>query len=338
MSAIRTAVIGFGTSGRVFHAPFVAADPDFSLDVIVTANPERAAEARRLHPDARVVDSAEDAIAADVDLVVVGSPPATHAPLAHAALDAGHAVLVDKPFAVTSAEGRELVEKADRLGHPLTVFQNRRWDGDYLTLQRLVRDGALGEVRRFESRFEWWKPSPPASWKAESPVGEGGGILFDLGAHLIDQALQLFGPIDDLYSEVRTLRPEAAADDDAFLALRHTSGTISHLWMNSLAAQFGPRFHVLGSAAGYTSWGLDPQEAALKGGALPSDPGFGEKPADEWGEFGLQGSLERVQTDRGDYAGFYRALAGALLRGEPAPVDPRDAVTVLEIIERVRAR
>ena len=257
----------------MFHAPFVAADPDFSLDVIVTANPERAAEARRLHPDARVVDSAEDAIAADVDLVVVGSPPATHAPLAHAALDAGHAVLVDKPFAVTSAEGRELVEKADRLGHPLTVFQNRRWDGDYLTLQRLVRDGALGDVRRFESRFEWWKPSPPASWKAESPVGEGGGILFDLGAHLIDQALQLFGPIDDLYSEVRTLRPGAAADDDAFLALRHTSGTISHLWMNSLAAQFGPalprarigcRLHQLGprSAGG----GVEGRGPALRPG------------------------------------------------------------------------
>ncbi|KQX08089.1 MULTISPECIES: Gfo/Idh/MocA family protein [unclassified Leifsonia] len=337
---IRTAVIGFGTSGRVFHAPFLAANDEFSLDVVVTANPERRAEAERLHPNATVVDSPDDVLAraADLDLVVIGSPPETHAPLAEAALAAGLSVVVDKPFAVTAAEGRALIDAAAASAGTLTVFQNRRWDGDFLTLRRLIDAGELGEVRRFESRFEWWKPTPPATWKSTTAAASGGGILFDLGTHLIDQALTLFGPVVDVYAEVRTLRAGAGADDDAFVALTHASGTISHLWMSSLAAQFGPRFRVLGSEAGYTTWGLDPQEAALKAGGSPTDPGFGEKPRSAWGELGLEGATRREPTDRGDYAGFYRALADTLLRNAPVPVDPADSVRVLEIIEAVHAR
>ncbi|TFW00281.1 Gfo/Idh/MocA family protein [Leifsonia flava] len=337
---IRTAVIGFGTSGRVFHAPFLAANDEFSLDVIVTSNAERRAEAERLYPDATIVDSPDDVIAraADLDLVVIGSPPETHAPLAEAALAAGLSVVVDKPFAVTAAEGRALIASAAASAGTLTVFQNRRWDGDFLTLRRLIDAGELGEVRRFESRFEWWKPAPPATWKSSTAAASGGGILYDLGTHLIDQALTLFGPVVDVYAEVRTLREGAGADDDAFVALTHASGTISHLWMSSLAPQFGPRFHVLGSDAGYTTWGLDPQEAALKGGGSPTDAGFGEKPENGWGELGLEGSILREPTDRGDYAGFYRALADTLLRDAPVPVDPADAVRVLEIIEAIHAR
>lgn len=337
---IRTAVIGFGTSGRVFHAPFVSANREYSLDVIATSNPERRADAERLHPNAVVVDSPDDVIAraADLDLVVIGSPPETHAPLAEAALAAGLSVVVDKPFAVTAAEGHALIAAAAASVGTLIVFQNRRWDGDFLTLRRLIDDGELGEVRRFESRFEWWKPAPPATWKSSTAAASGGGILYDLGTHLIDQALTLFGPVDDVYAEVRTLREGAGADDDAFVALTHASGTISHLWMNSLAAQFGPRFHVLGSDAGYTSWGLDPQEAALKGGGSPTDAGFGEKPESGWGVLGLEGATRREPTDRGDYAGFYRALADTLLRGAEVPVDPADAVRVLEIIEGIHGQ
>ncbi|MBC7442505.1 MAG: Gfo/Idh/MocA family oxidoreductase [Ramlibacter sp.] len=337
VAPIRTGLIGFGTSGRVFHSPFLAANPDFSLDLIVTRDPARLELAAERYPQARLVPAVDDLVAAadDLDLVVIGSPSGTHVELAHAALDAGLAVVVDKPFAVTTRQGRGLIEKAARLGLLLTVFQNRRWDGDFLTLRGLVAAGALGEVRRFESRFEWWKPEQAKSWKATATIAEGGGILFDLGAHLIDQALQLFGPVDDVYAETMTRRPGGTADDDTFVSLHHGSGVRSHLWMNGLAAQVGPRFHVLGADAGFTKWGLDGQEAALKAGARPTDADFGLEPESTWGVLGRDGALTRVPTERGAYGTFYAALADALLRGGPAPVDPEDALRVISIIERV---
>ncbi|TFD82283.1 oxidoreductase [Cryobacterium sp. Sr8] len=334
---IRTGIIGFGTSGRIFHAPFVSANPEYSLDQIVTANPERRMEAIHLYPDAEVLATADDLLnrVDDLDLVVIGSPSGTHVDLAHAALDAGVAVVVDKPFSVTPEQGRGVIEKAERLGLLLTVFQNRRWDGDFLTLRSLLADGALGTVRRFESRFEWWKPEQAKSWKATATAAEGGGVLYDLGAHLIDQAMLLFGPVDDVYAEVLTRRTGGAADDDTFVALHHGSGVHSHLWMNGMAAQVGPRFHVLGSTAGYTKWGLDGQEAALKAGALPTDDGFGLDAEATWGVLGRDGDLARVPTERGSYASFYAGLADAMLRGAPVPVKPRDALHVIDVIERV---
>lgn len=336
---IRTAVVGFGVSGRVFHAPFLAADHAYSLDVIVTADPERAAEAERLHPGASVVADIEAMLAraGELDLVVVGTPPATHAAIVAASLDAGLDVVVDKPFAVSSAEGRALLEHAAGLGRRLTVFQNRRWDGDFLTVRELVHSGRLGRVRRFESRFEWWKPEVRASWKAEATPAEGGGILFDLGTHLIDQAVQLFGPVAEVHAELAANRPGGRADDDAFVALRHESGTISHLWMNSMAAQFGPRFHVLGSRSGYTSHGLDGQESALDAGISPLDPDYGTTPPEQWGLLGIEGSLAPHPTRRGDYGAFYRRLTDAIRGDGPVPVDPGDALTVLELIERIHA-
>jgi len=337
---IRTGIIGFGTSGRVFHAPFLDADPAYSLDAIVTRDPARRAAAEARHPSVTTVTTVGElwAMADRLDLVVIGSPSGTHAELAAAALDAGLDVVVDKPFAVTADEGRELIARAARLGRRLTVFQNRRWDGDFRTVRRLVADGELGEVRRFESRFEWWKPEPPTSWKTEATVAEAGGILYDLGTHLIDQAVQLLGPVTELEAaEIERRRPGAVADDDVFLALRHESGVRSHLWMNAVAPRFGPRFHVLGSRAGYTSWGLDGQEPALIAGARPGDPGFGETPESRRGLLGTDGGGTPVPTERGDYGAFYRLLAVALRDGGPLPVDPADAVAVLELIERAHA-
>lgn len=336
---IRTAIIGFGASGAVFHAPFVAADPEYSLDVIVTTDPARQAAASERYPGVTIISSVDElfARAGDLDLVIIGSPSGTHAALATAAIDAGLHVVVDKPLAVTASEGRSLISRAEAAGRLLTVFQNRRWDGDFLTLRRLLDEGSLGDVHRFESRFEWWKPSPPASWKTEATAEQGGGILYDLGTHVIDQAILLFGPVADVTAEVGIVRAGAVADDDVFVALNHDSGVRSHLWMGSMVAQVGPRFRLLGSTAAYTSWGLDGQEPALKAGADPRDDGFGRTAPAHWGSLGIDGSTTAVPMEDGDYAAFTRLLAAALRTGGPPPVDPADAVTVLEIIEAVHA-
>ena len=337
---VRTAVVGFGISGKVFHAPLVAADADYSLDVIVTADPARAAEAARLYPHARIVPTPEEmfALAGDLDLVILGTPPHTHFDLAATAIARGLHVVVDKPFVPTSALGEELIARASDGGVQLTVFQNRRWDADFLTLQNLLRREALGELRTFESRFEWWRPEGFGNWRDSVSLAEGGGILHDLGAHLIDQAIQLFGPVETSYGETanRGTNPEAA-DTEAFVSLLHESGVRSRLWMNGMAAQVGPRFHVLGSESGYTKWGLDGQEPALAAGMPPSDPVYGVDPQESWGLLGVDGAASPVPAERGAYPEFYVQLAAAL-RGEgPLPVDPAGPLEVLRIIEGIHA-
>ncbi|MGA7205140.1 MAG: Gfo/Idh/MocA family oxidoreductase [Specibacter sp.] len=336
---IRTALLGFGLAGSVFHAPSIASLERFSLDVIVTSDPERQEAARAAHPHARVLGRAEwDAAGAGVDLVVVATPPATHMALAQAALEAGCAVVVDKPFTVTSAEGDALIALARDLGLVLTAYQNRRWDGEFLTLKKLLADGSLGAVRRFESRLERWQQSIKKEWKAQATPADGGGILNDLGTHLIDQALQLFGPVSRVYGEAAARRPEELSDDDAFVALEHAGGVISHLWMNLNVPQRGPRLRVLGSEAAYVKADPDQQEAQIQAGILPGDPRYGVDPEANWGMLGRDGNLVPVPTERGNFGEFYALLAAALLDGGPVPVDPADSVAALRIIEQVRGQ
>ena len=187
----------------------------------MASNPGRQAEARAAHPNAQVISRDEWAGSrSDIDLVVVATPPASHGPLAAAAIKGGCAVVVDKPFALTSAEGEALLALAKEHGQILTTYQNRRWDGEYLTLTKLLAQGALGEVRRFESRLERWQPEITKEWKAQATAADGGGLLFDLGTHLIDQALQLFGPVGNVYGELAARRPMEQAEDDVFIALQ----------------------------------------------------------------------------------------------------------------------
>jgi len=337
---IRTAVVGFGISGKVFHAPLIAANPEYSLDVIVTAQPARAAEAARLYPQAQIVATAEElfALSANLDLVILGTPPHTHFGLAATAIAHGLHVVVDKPFVPTSALGEELVNRADDAGVQLTVFQNRRWDADFLTLQKVLASGALGQVTSFESRFEWWRPEGFGNWRDTVSLAEGGGILHDLGAHLIDQAIQLFGPVERSYGETANRGPHPdAADTEAFVSLLHASGVRSRLWMNGMAAQAGARFHVLGSKAGYTTWGLDGQEPALVAGMPPSDPAYGLDPQESWGLLGVDGATSPVPAERGSYPEFYVQLAAALRGDGPLPVDPAGPLEVLKVIEGIHA-
>ncbi|WP_457947100.1 Gfo/Idh/MocA family protein [Pseudarthrobacter sp. alpha12b] len=340
---IRTAVVGYGLAGSVFHAPLLAANTSYSLDVIATSDAGRQAAASSRLPGAEVVRDGAAVLerAAHLDLVVLATPPMTHYPLAKAALEAGLDVVVDKPFAVTSEQGQELIDLARQLGRVLTVFHNRRWDGDFLTLRKLLAAQALGTVTRFESRFERWSPVIAKAWKARATAADGGGVLFDLGSHLIDQALQLFGPATVLHSELKARRSDERAEDDVFLVLRHDAGVTSHLAMNMLCAQQGPRFRVLGSIGGFTKNGADPQEPYLAAGGSPLDGDYGVE-APEWaGVLGRDGHLDRLPTERGAYPEFYRILAAKILDGGagsslPLPVNPEGAVEVLRIIEKAR--
>ena len=332
---LRVALIGYGLGGATFHAPLIAATSGLELAAIVTSDPQRAAAARSRHARSSILDGADRlwSVARDFDVAVVSTPNRTHAPLAAAALDAGLHVVVDKPLAATAADARFLAELARARGRVLTVYQNRRWDGDFLTLRELIAGGALGEVRRFESRFERWRPQLKPGWRQEADPAAGGGVLFDLGAHLIDQALLLFGPVTSVYAEPDRRRPGSLVDDDTFVALTHASGVRSHLWMSLVAARSAPRFRVLGSRAAWTKHGLDPQEARLRDGADPREPGFGVEAEELWGELHYGESARRTPTRAGDWLSFYRDLVRSIHDGVPPPVEAWDAVAVLDVIE-----
>ncbi|MHB8695484.1 MAG: Gfo/Idh/MocA family protein [Solirubrobacteraceae bacterium] len=270
MADLRVAIIGYGLAGRFFHAPLIAATDGLVVASVVTSSQERRVWVSREHPDALILAGAEElwARAEEHDLVVIATPNDAHAPLAAEAIDHGLHVVVDKPIALSSSEAEALVSRAERASRVLTVFQNRRWDSDQLTLARLLAEDQLGIVLRYESRFERWRPSATAaSWRDTTSPELGGGQLMDLGPHLIDQAHVLFGTVTHVYAEIAARR--GTPGDDAFLALRHAGGVISHLHASALAAAPGPQLRVLGTKAAFVVPELDSQENALRSGARP---------------------------------------------------------------------
>ncbi|WP_394617769.1 Gfo/Idh/MocA family oxidoreductase [Lentzea sp. JNUCC 0626] len=318
----RVGLLGYGIAGRVFHAPLISSTEGMDLVAIVTANPERRAHARAAHPEAKIV-TPEELFELDLDLIVVATPNKTHVRYALKAIGRGVAVVVDKPFAPTSAEAADLVTTAEKAGVPLTVFQNRRWDSDFLTLKKVV--GQLGEVRRFESRFERWVPEIWDNWREFGDPAEAGGLLYDLGAHLVDQALQLFGPVRTVYAELDRRRPGAQVDDDVFVALTHENGVRSHLWASAHAANYGPRFRVLGSEGAFEIDGLDEQEDALAAGRRPGEDWGRES---RTGRLGVLDETVEVAVEPGAYQQFY-----AEIQAGRTPVDPAGAVAALQVIE-----
>jgi len=339
MAQLRGAVIGYGLAGSIFHAPLIASTPGLAVSTVVTGNPQRQAEARQAHPDSQVVSDPAEVFerASEHDFVVVAAPNDVHVELTRRALDAGLPVVVDKPLAPTAAEARSLAEHAENLGVLITVFMNRRWDSDQLTLRRLLEERKLGEVLRYESRLERWQPalSGRKPWRETASPEAGGGVLLDLGSHLVDQAIVLFGAVDRVYAELETHR--GGADDDAFLALEHRSGARSHLWASLLAAAPGPRLRVLGDRAAYVVTDVDGQEDALRAGARPSgDETWGIEPPERWGRLITEERSEVIVSERGDWPRFYIGLERALREGSPAPVDPWEAVTGLEVLDAAR--
>ncbi|MFC7305321.1 Gfo/Idh/MocA family oxidoreductase [Streptomyces monticola] len=342
---LRVGLVGYGLAGSVFHAPLIAATEGLTLDTVVTSNPERQEQARAEFGDGLRFAASPDELwdrADELDLIVVASPNKTHVTIATAALKAGLPVVVDKPLAGTAAEARELAALADERGLLLSVFQNRRWDNDFRTLQKLLAEGELGDVQRFESRFERWRPQLKGGWRESGNPEEIGGLLYDLGSHVVDQALVLFGSAVRVYAESDVRRPGAEADDDTFIAITHESGVRSHLYVSATTAQLGPRFRVLGSAAGYVKYGLDPQEAALREGKRPADEGeWGLEPESLWGRVGsgespLTGGGRPEPTLPGDYPAYYAAIAAALREGAPNPVTAHEAAAALDVLEAAR--
>jgi len=327
---IVVAVVGYGYSGKTFHAPLVAAVPGLRLGAIVSRDPSKV---RADWPDVLVTDAADDVFGVpDVDVVVIATPNTTHADLARRALLAGKHVVVDKPVTVTAAEAEELGKLALARNRVLSVFHNRRWDADFLTIRSLIGAGELGEVVHFESRFDRYQPKVRARWR-EQP-GPGTGLWYDLGPHLVDQALQLFGRPGSVYADLARQRVGAEVVD-YFHVLLHYERLRVILQGSLLVSGGSPRFAVHGSSASYVKRGSDPQEDALKRGERPGEPGWGHDVYD--GEL-LRASPEGttsalIATLPGDYRAYYAGLRDAILFGGPNPVPPEEAVASMRVLE-----
>jgi len=327
---LRTALVGYGLGGRVLHRPLLQAEPGLEITHVVTRDPVRRGQAAEELPHARLVGTTEELwqSAEELDLVVVASANPAHVPVATAALELGLATVVDKPLALTSEEAERLCALARERDVPLTVFHNRRWDSEALTAAQLLEQGTLGELLRLESRFTRYRPELVDRWR-EDPAA-GGGVLLDLGSHLVDQALHLLGPVVDVYAEVDARRAGARVDDDCFLALRHASGARSHLWCSMTAPWPGPRMVLQGLDGAWEKAGLDGQEDALReaGEVRPVREPDGRL-RDATGE-------RAVPSAPGDWPAFYRAVVAAVHREAPVPVAPEDAVRGLQVLEAAR--
>lgn len=324
---VRVGLVGYGMAGRDIHAPLLA---QAGLDVthVVTSDAGRRAQAETDRPDVRVVSSLDALLlqASEIDLVVLASPTGVHAEQAIACLDAGVPVVVDKPLGVDARQARRVVEHARAVGVRLTVFQNRRWDAEQLTLRRVLDEGRLGRVFRFERRWERWRPRPKDRWRERNLPDDGGGLLLDLHSHLVDSAVQLFGPVREVYAELAA--HTTVAEDDAFVALGHESGVRSHLGALSLAGAPGPRTRVLGSSGAYVVTTFEQEQTAF--------PDLADLDAEHCGWLVAGESREPVFRASGEAADFYRGVAAAVTGGGEMPVDPRDAVHVLDVIDAAR--
>lgn len=331
---LRVGLVGYGYAGKTFHAPLIAAVPALELAAVASSD---AAKVHADWPGVAVHATPAGLVARDdIDLVVIATPNDTHHPLARDALRAGRHVVVDKPFTVHLAEARELVALARERGRLLSVFHNRRFDGDFLTLKTLLADGALGRVVDVESRHDRWRPEVRRRWRESA--GPGAGLWFDLGPHLVDQALQLFGPPRAIALERALVRDGALADDWFHASLRYDRLHV-HLRASMLAAASAPRFTLHGTRGSFVKEGLDAQEDALKAGVRPTwppQPGWGVDPgrAVIVSRSDDGGAVETpVMLERGAHQAYFAAVAAAIRGEAPNPVRPEEALAVMELIE-----
>ncbi|NRQ49388.1 Gfo/Idh/MocA family protein [Aeromicrobium stalagmiti] len=328
MEPLRIGLVGYGFGGRYFHAPLIAGAPECELVGVVTTSDERRALVESEHPGTTTYDSLAAIAAAGAEAVAISTPADTHSALTDEAIGLGLAVVCDKPFALDPAAARRSVALADEQGVVLSPYQNRRWDSDFLTVRGLVDDGTLGQVSRFESRFERFAPQ-------DGPGAAGGGTLLDFGAHLVDQALVLLGPVDAVRAEWRTR--DNGLDDDVFVALQHSGGAVSHLWGSWSQHAPGPRFRVTGSSASVVVTSADSQEDVLITGVGPAaGDSWGVEPPSDVDQLFVASVPSAVTLARGAWDTYYPAFARAV-RGEgPPPVPAADAVATADVLEAAR--
>ncbi|WP_417069633.1 oxidoreductase [Niveibacterium terrae] len=328
--ALRVGLVGYGYASKTFHAPLIAAVPGLKLTAIASSDP---AKVHADWPDLAVEPSPQALFdRPDIALVVIPTPNETHFPLAQAALAAGKHVVVDKPFTVTLAEARELDELARSSGRMLSVFHNRRWDADFLTLKRVLASGELGRIVHFESHFDRYRPQVRARWREES--GPGSGLWYDLGSHLLDQALHLFGLPDAISLDLANQR-EGASVDDWFHALLRYGRCRVILHGGAVVPVPAARFTVHGSLGSFVKLGLDPQEEALKLGHFPPRSNWGVDPREAeltvWR--GAEAQSRWLRCERGDYPAYYAAVRDAIHGAGPNPVSAADAIRVIGLLE-----
>ena len=327
---LKVGIVGYGFATKTFHAPLIHSVCGLELAAISSSNPEKVAADL---PEIDVAPSPQALFARpDIDLVVIPTPNATHAPLAAEALAAGKHVVVDKPFTLDAPEARDLLRRAEQAGRVLSVFHNRRWDADFLTVKALIASEQLGRLTHFESHFDRYRPDVPDRWR--DSADKGGGLWYDLGSHLLDQSLQLFGPPQTIALDIAHQREKARAVD-WFHAVLHYDQLRVILHASALVPAPGPRFVLHGTRGSFVKFGLDPQEDALKTGREPGSP--------DWGIDSLPGTLTTACSDglasrildgeAGDYARYYVGIRDAILTNAPNPVPATEALQVMRLIE-----
>ncbi|EMN4128656.1 oxidoreductase [Providencia vermicola] len=331
MSApIKVGIIGYGYASKTFHAPFIATLPGYELTAISSSQPDKVTTD---WPNVTVVSSPEQLLAnPEIELVIIPTPNDTHYPLASQALAAGKHVVVDKPFTVTVEEAEALQQQAQKAGKILSVYHNRRWDAGFLTLKQLFADGCLGDIKYYESHFDRYRPVTRQRWR-ESAVA-GGGIWYDLGPHLLDQALQFFGKPTSIHADLAMIRPNAEAVDYFHVLLNYADKKVI-LHATTVAAAESPLYVVHGMKGSYVKYGLDSQEDKLKSGALPND--------ENWGVDERNGVVTLSQGDeliskewvnkKGHYGGYYLKIFDAIRHGAENPVQPQEAIEIMKLIE-----
>jgi scyllo-inositol 2-dehydrogenase (NADP+) len=333
---LNVGIVGFGLSGQVFHAPFIDVNPNFHLHTIVTTG----TLAAQKYPKVKVVSTLEELLANQaIDLIIICSPNSLHFPQAKAAMLAGKHVIVEKPFTNNSTEAKDLIEISRQSGKHIFPFHNRRWDSDLLTLKHLINEGYLGKVVEYESRFDRFTPEiSRAAWRYQQD--EGGGTLFDLGIHLIDQAVSIFGTPDGVFARLFNQRAGSVTDDSFDLNLIYPDLNVT-LKASVFVKEPGPRFQVHGTSGSYVKFGLDPQEAMLRKGKKPGSKGFGVEPGGQSGILNSEAYGKhfrgKYQTMTGNYMAFFDNVHSVLANADETIVKPEDALLNIRIIEAARA-
>jgi len=337
MKVINTGIAAYGMSGQVFHAPFLSTDQHFKLSKIVERNKTLSKEK---YPNAYIVHNFDELLSdPELELIIINTPDSTHYEYTRQALEAGKNVIVEKPFTTTTAQGEELIALAKKKRLMLSVYQNRRWDADFMTIQDLLSKGLLGRLVEFESTFARYRNFiKPDTWKETGK--SGGGLTYNLGSHLIDQAIQLFGMPEAVYAEIDTLRTDGKVDDYFlihFIRPQLAPKVKVTLKASYLMREAEPRFVLHGTLGSYVKYGVDKQEAELTNGTLPNQLHWGEESPEEWGL--LHTEINGIEVRKkypsipGNYGGFYENIYEHLRLGKPLETDAREILNVIKVIE-----